>query len=43
MARKQKRQKSSLLQRANLASAGRFAASVSVFGHFEGKPKVKPL
>jgi hypothetical protein len=35
--------KNNELQRANLAFAGRFTASVSVFGHFAGKPKVKPL
>jgi hypothetical protein len=32
-----------LLQRANSLFAGRFMVSASVFLHFGGKPKVKPL
>jgi hypothetical protein len=31
------------LQRAHLEFAGRFTVSASVYGHFEGKLKVKPL
>jgi hypothetical protein len=35
--------RSAFLQRANLGFAGRFMVSASVFLHFDGKPKVKPL